>query len=227
MLALCSKQNGPLWEAFKETNTDRISASELAAVFHLSSSKSRRRLYEEKIGTKKKSTWQGWQMKRGLDEEEPALEYLRYKLKVAYDRPGILYHPIYPISASPDAIFHDGYGVEVKTLASRPIPTCVADLYPEHVLQCMANAVCADAGKWFLFYWNPDKPSKSVLFVVDCSAESFKIFWKYDVMKAVTLFMDAVTLREDNEGLQKKNRKRKWNYDEFFIKQLLIFCELY
>lgn len=213
MIALSSAQDTITWKTIKDSfSFDRISASEFASIFHLNPSKSRRALYLQKTKQKEKSNFQSPAMMRGLNEEENALDYLKQVLGFYYVcllRPGIIYNTELPLMASPDAISLDwkGFGIEIKTLWSKPTPNDTTQLqeYPEHVLQCIVNMACAQVQTWYLFYWEPEEPRSSRLFKVHFSLPFFDSILVPKLME----FMEIVRTKNDDQGLLKKTTKKK------------------
>lgn len=223
MLSITAPQNSDLSKIVKVVRSNEdgplISASSISAILHTNRHLSRRQYYRESAGFVNRSSFTCAAAQFGLDQEIPAIEYLRsiWERGFQFYRPGSVISVDYPyLSASPDALIRTGKtsisGLEIKTYTSllSPVPKSALEIYPDNLYQCFINAICCDVNTWYLFYWKPEKTHLSALFLIDMTDRK-SIFEKY-ILPHVNIFRDQVINHDDKNGMAvktKKNEKKK------------------
>lgn len=162
MFLLRCKQQGIYWMDFKRRNL-LISSTDMASVFCLKGSKSRRKLFLEKKGisprqdfkseaTEHGRKWERVAIGKVIDNSFPSEDW-------RYLRPGCLKDP--PVCCSPDLVFvHRNLdleiGLEVKCPFSAPIPLKKEDIPTKHLLQAFSCLMVLRADRWLLAFYDSE-----------------------------------------------------------------------
>lgn len=169
--------------------TNWVTASEVPSVLHCNQYCSRRRLWRQKLGREDRPHFEGPAVEHGRAGEIEAIESIKKRfIGSDFYQPGTVMgvDPELRLSCSPDLVqidqlLIDFRGWEIKTPYTRPIPTEPCQVYLEHQLQALANALTFMGRKqplrWNLYYHDRAKPEYDQRrhFVVSCTQNSAEL----------------------------------------------------
>lgn len=210
-----------------------VTASESSAALHLNPYLSRRSLWQQKLGRIDRVNYEGPAIEWGKDGEEECIEMLRRQFPSSqFYQPGTVLSvdPEIRLSCSPDQVELDqNYqfrGWEIKTPFRRPIPLSPDQVYPEHRIQCLANALCFQGRgaelRWTLYYHDRLKPDYD-------PKRRFEIESTRDGSESLAVllseFVDSLDSCDEGYGMQikKKSEKREEFLSQIKIKNYSIY----
>jgi len=174
MLGIVCEQGTSMWKMLRE-DCNSVAASDVAKVLYVDPFTSHRKYYMRKLqgeAEQPKSDYQQRMLDQGhATEQVTAQTYMRSPLGMGhvYRQPGTLSgRPGVPLRCSPDLMEFDAetgdfvVGIEIKTLVKRLVPLEPSQVYPEHVLQCVASALVVGTNEWRLVYSQPNCPHIAV-----------------------------------------------------------------
>lgn len=211
LLLLRCRQDGLVWKYFKRHNTTRISATELAPALGIGRYRSRNSVYLEKTKRKTARDFENDAMIMGRKMEPRAIaSFARVWCTPGFNwlKPGAVLDPVHPVCCSPDAMFWDPttrelFGLEVKVPFSSGIPDDPDHVSIDHIMQCLMNLHITRAKKWFLYYYDWEKPHKSTAWVIYPN----DLLWQNGILTEVRDFMGKVKLSELDSLPRDTNKK--------------------
>lgn len=210
-LELACTQGRALWKLLRENRT-RVTASELASVFHANPFRSRASVFRAKMGIPE-PVRMGPAIQNGLDREHEAIQYFGHRFLPSgcwsQFKPGLVRVFEEPLlTCSPDAVFYSdeglAVGVEVKVPWTAPIPRKPEEVPVHYACQAFACARIFGFPVWHLFFFDDEKPENSTCWLV----HNEDPVWER-MEPVVQEFLEQVNRKDEKKGLQRKS-KQDW-----------------
>ena len=126
-----------------------------------------RRIVAERLTGKPTETFTNAHTERGIEQEPYARMALEAKQGYAIEECGIIRHPKYMVSISPDGLIDLDGGAEIKSvIPTVQIETILADNYPpEHKAQIQGSLWISGRQWWDFCSYSPDMPEHLRVYV--------------------------------------------------------------
>lgn len=177
--------------AWLEARKHRLGGSEIASVLGISPYKTRRQLFEEKIGLRVAADISNLpHVKRGIDAEAIICEKVEALLRVKYSQP-VLVHPMYPHFACSLDGYCDDHIAEFKTMGAKKHSDVAASIVPDYYrVQMQWGMMISGKPKCLFASYRPEDQSLHMCWERSSSE------WQAQLLDAAIAFWACVERKE-------------------------------